>query len=236
MAAPVTHIVFAVLVSHLLPIQFDFKEFVVGTSFPDIRYSAQLTRTETHFEPVSWQSVLQAPTAFEAGMKFHNLLDIYRMEYLDVPFFQEHDDYSHRTTASILKLCEDMIIYSLLSDEKWNEIREFFDTYYAEEIMRAHENYQVVKQWHSALQEYFKQPPCFERFKLFIQSTGGSTHNLENHKMALHIFLSDTSMKKRVIQFYNNFLDLLSEEMVATPDWVYTATVYPTMQHLAFVY
>lgn len=185
MTAPVTHIVFAVLISHLLPSHFDFKEFIVGTSFPDIRYAANLKRTETHFEPISWNSVLHASTAFEAGIIFHNLLDIHRMEYLDVPFFQEHDNYSHRTSASTLKLCEDIILYPLLSAEEWDEICTFFDEQYLEELSRTHNNQSVINQWHNALKEYFQSNPNLERFESFIFTTGG---NSKNHKETLDFF------------------------------------------------
>lgn len=43
-------------------------------------------------------------------------------------------------------------------------------------------------------------------------------------------------MKRRVKEFYNNFLSLFSDEMVSTPDWAYTTTVYPTMHHALHTY
>lgn len=240
MAAPVTHIVFAFLVAHLLPTHFDFKEFIVGTSFPDIRYAAKLSRPETHPEPVSWDTVIKASTAFEAGILFHNLLDILRMEYLDVPFFQEHTDVTHRTSASVLKVAEDSTLFSLLSQQEWEYVIDCFNVIYPEEVLRAHEDREVVERWHHALQSYFIQGPSIDAFIVFIRTMDGKHSFTQKSFYEYEAFLADTRMKWRIITFYKNFISLILEGPaqfpVTTPEWVYTATVWPTLAYATVIY
>src|SRR5581483_3187092 len=135
MAAPITHIMLALQILSLLPTHFDYKEFLVGTSFPDIRYAAKLDRKLTHIEPVSWTDVLQAETAFHAGMLFHNLVDILRVKYFESHFYNRIDAQKYSPSfikffPLAMKKAEDEILYSLAND--WHEIISFFDSVYAE--------------------------------------------------------------------------------------------------------
>lgn len=223
MAAPVTHILFALLASPLLPPSFDRGEFIVGTSFPDIRYLAGLSREETHYEPISWQSVLNSPTAFQSGMTFHNLLDILRIQHVEIPFYQDRPEKFHKKHVNILKLAEDILMYHMLPNTEWKEIIKSFDTQHSEAIKRARCP-QKIEQWHTALSKYFAQAPCLESYRQFFADTGGGlflSDPTEEQERDLTELLHDDVLKKRVVHFYNSFLTLLSDQQITTPEWAY---------------
>ncbi len=83
MAAPIAHIFLAVQML-LGPLQglFNEQEFILGTSFPDIRYLKVVQRADTHFTHVTLQDVLQEKSSFKAGMIFHSFVDEQREAYV----------------------------------------------------------------------------------------------------------------------------------------------------------
>ena len=81
MPAPVTHILLALSILPLLPGK-DAQEFLLGTSFPDIRYLGVIDRKKTHDPKPSWQKVMQEKSSFKAGMEFHALADKIHDKYM----------------------------------------------------------------------------------------------------------------------------------------------------------
>ena len=55
MAAPITHIVLASKVYDQFFSNFSKKDFLIGTSFPDIRYLKVIDRNTTHFNGLSFK-------------------------------------------------------------------------------------------------------------------------------------------------------------------------------------
>lgn len=81
MAAPITHIILADKIFNRYFADKDKRDFYVGTSFPDIRYMGIIKREKTHFIDLDIKTLQQLPS-FEAGMKFHSLVDIVRENYM----------------------------------------------------------------------------------------------------------------------------------------------------------
>jgi hypothetical protein len=85
MAAPIAHIFLAVqILVGPFKVMSHEKEFIIGTSFPDIRYLKVIERAETHFENVTLNDIKKETNSFKAGMLFHSFVDQKREEYMVV--------------------------------------------------------------------------------------------------------------------------------------------------------
>ncbi|OGT36016.1 MAG: hypothetical protein A3F11_05760 [Gammaproteobacteria bacterium RIFCSPHIGHO2_12_FULL_37_14] len=160
MAAPVTHILLALQILPSLPDK-DEKEFIIGTSFPDIRYLNCISRDKTHQKDVTLEKIKAEQSSFKAGMMFHALVDEVREK-----FMQGHKVYSlvpkSIVTAHALKFNED----ALLSDKvPLYKVASYFDVILPEELDLV--NYDYAKTWHKALKKYlldFHVENCLFKF------------------------------------------------------------------------
>ena len=158
MAAPIAHIVcgLAFLASPYCPIQ-DKQAFIVGTSFPDIRYIGHLHREQTHWPDITITDVIEEPNPFLAGMKFHSWVDETREQFvLDHALYDHFSNSPFRPT--ILKFFEDTQLYNKVN---WTEIIPYFDTIQKEELTFG-VPLETITQWHKMLQAYFSLPPTVE--------------------------------------------------------------------------
>src|SRR5438132_13939173 len=106
MAAPIAHIFLAVqMLAGPFHGLFDEKEFIVGTSFPDIRYLKVVSREETHFSHVTLEDIVQETDSFKAGMLFHSFVDEQREAYIIAHGFYGKIP-SFRFTTQSLKFAE----------------------------------------------------------------------------------------------------------------------------------
>jgi len=154
MAAPVGHIFLALLLlNNYLP-ERNKGKFIVGTSFPDIRYISKKTNRETtHRKSVTLQDVQQEPSDFQAGFLFHSLVDETREAYME-----KHKVYDmapkSKYTSFVLKFFEDQLLYNKVKD--WPQITKYFDTIQEEEKTFGIEE-QKIKRWHRFLKLYCKK-------------------------------------------------------------------------------
>ncbi|MEA3327199.1 MAG: hypothetical protein U9R53_07800, partial [Chloroflexota bacterium] len=142
---PATHILVAEKVYDQYFSHLDHKNFILGTSFPDIRYPAKLSRNQTHIHARSLQEI-QSQNAFTAGVLFHNFVDnlwnahinkdqasLFSAIPLNVPMLHT------------MKILQDVYIYEKLKD--WPEIAQYFETILPEEsLFGAGEK--MVARWH----------------------------------------------------------------------------------------
>lgn len=83
MAAPLAHIFLAAkMLTGPLKGFFNEKEFIIGTSFPDIHYLKVIERSETHAAHISLKIIMQEKDSFKAGMLFHSFVDKQRKHYM----------------------------------------------------------------------------------------------------------------------------------------------------------
>ncbi len=155
MPAPVVHFVLALLALDFLPTK-DRREFLIGASFPDIRYIAVISRDATHVRKPSWASVVREQSSFRAGMEFHSLVDVMHDRYM-----AKHGVYrllpaGSARSANYLKFFEDMVIYPTRSD--WQTLTTCFDTVLDEERSIV-DNVETIKLWHATIKAYLEQSP-----------------------------------------------------------------------------
>jgi hypothetical protein len=158
MAGPVSHIICALTVLNSGNIQIQDKQaFILGTSFPDIRYMGVISREQTHKKELSWQDVQHASSDFEAGMLLHALLDQVREAYV-----VEQGAYDHipntRFKAHCLKFFEDITMWYSIPPSDWQTIITYFDTIHTAEKQFGIPG-EALLQWHSFIQEYLQAMP-----------------------------------------------------------------------------
>lgn len=166
MAAPIAHIFCALSLLSDGAIEVENKsDFIIGTSFPDIRYLGVIRRGQTHVENVTWNQVKNASTSFEKGRLLHSLLDEVREKFIVKHNLYEFvPDSQFRT--QVLKFYEDMLLYETIKN--WSEIADSFDPILPEECA-----YDIkesdVKAWHDLLKQYISHKPDPYQIFLFLQ-------------------------------------------------------------------
>ena len=212
MAAPIAHVFLAVqMLAGPFKGLFNEKEFIVGTSFPDIQYLRVVSRAQTHVAQVTLEDIMREKDSFKAGLFFHSFVDEQREAYVVANNFYEKLP-SFRFTTQALKFAEDEILKSFFDSARY---QSYFDTVLAGEKAYTITQEQI-KQWHLFLQGYFRGDYCgrdlvmryFDinepnawRFKRFIFSW------VHARKMAQTISFvkNDERLKRLIIDFYAHF-------------------------------
>lgn len=112
----------------------------------------------------TWHDVVQEKDSFLAGVKFQQLIDDVREEYI-----KKHKVYDHSArsmfTPYALQLHDDLLLYDRITDNA-TLISHFNDLHEQELKTGIKELY--LRTWHKALQRYLQNPRTKEdRFKFF---------------------------------------------------------------------
>jgi len=150
MAAPIGHIFLSlVMLSNSLTDKNE-KEFILGTSFPDIRYIAKIDRDKTHLENITLDQIKNAKTSFRSGFLFHSFVDAVREKYL-----QKHNAYKLAPKSKYASICmkffEDQMLFNKIKNI--TGVANYFNDITQEEYDFEISN-KDLKQWHSFLQQY----------------------------------------------------------------------------------
>ncbi len=197
MAAPIAHIFCALALLQQGKIKVvDKQSFILGTSFPDIRYLGVIKRDQTHEKNVNWNDVINAPTSFEAGRLLHVLLDLVREDYVQTHnLYDQFPNTPYRT--HILKFFEDTLLHNKINN--WQEIVCYFNTILPEEqTYNIHDRY--IRIWHQLLQHYIKQPPDAKQIAWFLK------------QRATAIARDESNIFKR---FFKNLINTIKNKAIA---------------------
>jgi hypothetical protein len=166
MAAPFTHLVLAQRYLAQYPSNFIISEFLIGTSFPDIRYLGVIDRSQTHKDSLHIDDVHHASTSFAAGMYLHALVDHLRSQA-----FGESKIFEHCPDTKIgvraLKLIEDEYLYNQLQNT--TAITEAFEAVLPEELVFGIATQDIIR-WHSILQRYLTEGHQISGQRNFMES------------------------------------------------------------------
>jgi hypothetical protein len=221
MAAPIAHIFLAVqMLAGPFAGLFNEKEFILGTSFPDIRYLKVVARAETHFCNVTLQQILQEKDSFKAGMLFHSFVDEQREDYVVSKNFYEKIP-KFRFTSQSLKFAEDEILKTSFNIANY--------THYFDEIVAAQKNYNIseahIRDWHNFLQGYFKgnysgKYLILKYFDLnepnawYVKRLMFSWFYARKMQRVMTTIVNDTQMKDLILDFYLNFADKFKTKLM----------------------
>lgn len=206
MASQTTHVILSELVygthfSHL-----DERDFIVGTLFPDIRYLKVIERSATHIEGVSLADVKEEPNAFLAGMKFHNLVDQIREEFMVSRNMYEFCPEFKYVTQSV-KLLEDERYYAMLGD--WPHIISYLDGLIEEEAGYGIPAMSLEK-WHGLLREYFMHPPTDHSRERFLCGLDFPTETARSMNAYVDGRRNDARVVRIIDEFIRAFPELLT--------------------------
>lgn len=205
MAAPITHIVLANTVFEKYFAKMTKEDFFVGTSFPDIRYLDVIERNKTHFPDVNI-AALQQLSAFDAGLKFHSLVDKMRED-----FMISHKVYSLVPESTFitqaLKFFEDQVLYEKYAD--WQNVAKYFEKVREEEM-----NYGVkaedIQRWHRFLESYFLHQPNERNIRDFVTLIGQPDRVFREIIGLIETLKKSSELKQGILEFYKNFEDLIN--------------------------
>ena len=195
MAAPAMHIIMANKFYRKHLVGKNYSEYIVGTSFPDIRYLAGLKREVTHLENHTIKDILEEKDAFMAGMRFHEMFDEARAKFWEADGIYKILS-GTQYSSSALKLYEDLFFYDELKN--WDEITTFFDTIYPfeKEIVKDES---IILKWHNILKKYLAKKPSDGETEAYIESLT-ITHNAVLKEMKILDELEKSfKIKQRVL-------------------------------------
>ncbi len=205
MAAPVVHIVLADLAHRRFFPDLSRREFLIGTSFPDIRYLVGLPRAVTHFPDVLVRGLF-GEGAFMAGAKFHSVVDNEREKYMIA-----HGAYAHvpasRYASQSLKFFEDEVLYGRF--DGWQGVIDDFAT-----IPYEASPFPVEKKgmdlWYASLRRYFAVPPTAETQKAFIVSTDLTEAAADEIRRVIDGMRDKEELRQIILSCYDGFEALLA--------------------------
>ena len=166
MPAPVMHIALSLLMLPFLPDK-DPKEFILGTSFPDIRYLGVIDRRTTHNPHPSWANVVSEKSSFKAGMEFHALVDVMHDKYMRRNKVYKLLPLSCQEGPNYLKFFEDMLVYTKYS--QWKKIADYFDTVLQEELAFVNDK-KTIELWHGNIKHYLLRQPAPKTVQEFLDT------------------------------------------------------------------
>ena len=203
MAAPITHIVLTVKVFDRYFQDKDKQEFIVGTSLPDIRYLGAIERDKSHYKNMTLKEILKSGS-FDAGLKFHSLVDEVREKYM-----KNNNYYSLFPKSALLtqasKVFEDRVLYGKLNN--WKEIVSYFNKIYKDELNFGISE-SAIEKWHKLLRNYFSHKP---EDKNTVAFTLGMGFSIERAEEILSVIQNAEAKKAEQLEleFYDNFESLL---------------------------
>jgi hypothetical protein len=204
MAAPITHIVLTEKLFNKYFQDKDKKEFIIGTSLPDIRYLGTIERDKTHFPSAELKEIVNYGS-FECGLNFHSIVDRVRENFLltnNIYDFMPKSKYRTQT----IKFLEDTLLYDKVRD--WNIYIDMLDTVLQDEISIGLDR-KVVERWHNIIKSYFSNKPNERTMFEFMKNTNSPAIVAEEIKNNIEFIKNDTKITSYITDLYNNFEELL---------------------------
>jgi hypothetical protein len=200
MAAQITHIALTDKVFDRYFSHFDKRDFYIGTVFPDIRHLVGLHRDITHVYELDLSEVIAEPSSFEAGRKFHCLVDVVRDDFLHTAGLVEMLP-EVRDRSSLPKFIEDELFYGNVST--WSEVVSFFRVVLGEEVAYGISESGVEK-WHKSLQAYFQVAPSNASRREHFLDLGIEEERISNFNKNLDSIRENPEVKKILLGIYDH--------------------------------
>lgn len=204
MAKPITHIVLSEKIRDKLFPDKVAKDFFIGTSFPDIRHLKVIDKEATHHKGLSVAD-LALESSFQAGLKFHSILDLARERFMVENGIYDLAPKSDYIVWSV-KLLEDKIFYQYISD--WSQYIIYFD-----DILEEQKNYNIpeiaLRKWHNMLQEYLENIPNEKSITKHILSIGHPQAVADEINYNISILEKDERVLTLIDKLYQEFESLI---------------------------
>ena len=203
MSAPITHIVLADKVFDTHFSGMSKKEFLIGTSFPDIRYLGVIERDKTHFRNITLEDVKKAD-GFQAGFLFHSLVDGVRIKYMKSSGI--YDLLSESRYLQPIKFAEDEQLYGKI--DSWGEIVDMFESILQEELDFGIQE-KDLRQWHTSYQKYFSKKPTPSQREILFKNANHPQDKVLDIEECVSNIRTNTKVKEIIENLYKDFDNLL---------------------------
>ena len=208
MAAPATHIILAKKFFDKYCPEKNEADFIRGTSFPDIRYIADIERHNTHTHNTTLSEIKTAD-AFTAGLKVHSLVDLTSSKYFKDSGIIEllpNTEY----VIQILKTYVDILLYQKFSSEMWLQYTKYFDQLSNGELSFGIDE-KVIQTWHKIIKETIISQPNGSSLITFFKNL--HIQNPEEIVISTLEKLQQIEKIKEVTEsYYQNFEQIVREE------------------------
>ncbi len=188
------------------------KLFLLGTVFPDIRYLGVIKRSQSHFNGVTLEKVIQTTSPFQQGVLFHSFVDEYREKYVRQKGIEKKiTEVPRALQGTFLKLIEDQIIHE---KNDWTQFQLYLTTIPDEEKAYGIDT-QSLTQWHTGLTFYFSTLPSFILTQVSLFDKGILTLDAQTVKdwsLLLPKYASDPVMLKYVEDLLASFDATMSKK------------------------
>lgn len=158
-AAPITHAYLSYRFFDYIPKYTNEQQqaFLNGTLFPDIRYLGDATRSQTHYNAMSFVEVLTESSPFMAGVKFHSYVDIVRENFVrNYGVYHYLSNFPKDHLYTLVKLLEDQILFK---KGNWEPVLAVIKEVRPEELLWGFSK-EKVELWHNMLRTVFMNPPA----------------------------------------------------------------------------
>ncbi len=204
MAGPITHIVLTEKIFKKELMNFNVEDFIVGTSFPDIRYLGTISREKTHLD-ITKIGELEGNNSFSAGMKFHSLVDKIRENFVLSRNIYSYCPKSEYITQA-LKFAEDKMLYEKIAD--WTNYQKCFDNILPKEL-ESGAGEETISRWHSFLKKYISKKPDRESIYTFIVDINLPENVATEMQNNLVAIVNKPEINSYIEDLYCSFEDLL---------------------------
>jgi hypothetical protein len=205
MASEITHIVLTELIFDRFFLHVSKQTFMTGVLFPDIRCLGTVHRDKTHLFAKSLKEVQTEKNAFIAGMKFHQLTDLARRDFmLDKNIYQYIPETNY--VESSLKFFEDELYYARC--RAYPEVISFLETIQDEERQFGMDD-RLLIHWHHALKDYIAIAPSDYSRDLFIQALRFTKKDAEEINDIIDLIRPQKEVTRILDEFYQKFSDVI---------------------------
>lgn len=158
--------------------QIDKDEFILGASFPDIRFiDDRIKRKDTHMSFPKIDLDFSDLTSFQAGWKFHLYCDMKREEILNNYKFYSLPDASD-AYGRPAKLLEDSLVYDYY--DNWEKISLYFShAPFIETGVKIDQ--ETLSLWYAILAKYVEKKPDDKSYQTIISKLSGLAPRTEEY-------------------------------------------------------
>lgn len=202
MAAPLTHLILADKIYQKHFVGRNRELYLLGTSFPDIRYLGTIDRSKTHFLVSSIEDCIDEDD-FICGMKIHSLVDIYRNQFMEANGIQGELLPTPNMVRG-LKIFEDMVGFELYLNE--NHLFSFFNTVLPKTAQKILPDDAILLRWYGLLSMYCNQKPSVRSQMNFLQAIVVDPKKQSEILDAIEKYKQNSKLKALIEEFFKEFL------------------------------
>lgn len=209
MAAQVTHVALANRIFSKYFSNLSKQDFIIGTTFADIRYLGHVKRNQTHRINVSFDDVLKEKSSFQAGLLFHSFIDELREKFMVESGVYDFIPKTHPATQAI-KFLEEKFFYKDVKN--WLEITNFYNVVLEEELDFGMPK-EVIMFWHNLLVDFFHSSASIDDCVILMKKIGIGPDNQREVVSLYAVMEQNTDLVNMINKFHDQYESLIENNI-----------------------